>query len=95
MTDRPQDGPVPAGMDSHAPPAPASPRRAKLDEAALQQRLLLSIPEAAFLLRVGVRTVWRLMADPKSRFPTPRRIRGRTLLARDEVLEFMQEGAAR
>jgi len=38
----------------------------------------------------SVRTVWRLMADPKSGFPQPRRLRGRTLLARDEVLAFVR-----
>jgi len=80
------------GTDSQQSP-PASSRQ--FDEAALQRKLLLSVPESAFLLRVGVRTVWRLMADPKSGFPIPRRIRGRTLLPREAVLAFMQEGASR
>jgi hypothetical protein len=35
-----------------------------------------------------------MLADPRSGFPTPRRIRGRTLLVRDEVIAFMQEGGA-
>ena len=37
---------------------------------------------------VAARTVWRLMADPNSKFPKPRRARGRTLLVRDEVLAY-------
>ena len=74
--------------DSHAAPAPARP---SFDESALRQRAFWTVPETAFLMRVGVRTVWRLMADPKSKFPQPRRVRGRTLLARDEVLQFLQE----
>ncbi|MBK8980671.1 MAG: helix-turn-helix domain-containing protein [Planctomycetes bacterium] len=53
------------------------------------EHLLITVPEAASLLRVGKRTVWRLMADPESGFPSPRRIRGRTLLVRDEVLAFV------
>jgi excisionase family DNA binding protein len=51
--------------------------------------VLLSVPEAASLLHVGVRTVWRLMADPRSKFPKPRRLRGRTLLVREELLAFL------
>ena len=86
---------VPGGSDSHASGAPSSRKPALLDAVELQQRLWWTVPEAAFLLRVGVRTVWRLMADPKSRFPDARRVRGRTLLPRDEVLQFMQEGASR
>jgi hypothetical protein len=68
----------------------ASPKVAHFDEAALLQKVLLSVPETAFLMRVGARTVWRLMADPKSGFPAPRRVRGRTLLARDVVLAFFR-----
>lgn len=56
---------------------------------------LLTVAEAAFLLRVGARTVWRLMADPKSGFPKARRIRGRTFLMRDEVLAFRAHGGRR
>jgi hypothetical protein len=47
------------------------------------------------MCRVGVRTVWREVADPTSKFPRPRRIRGRTLFARDEVLAYLAEGAKR
>ena len=65
--------------------------RPTFDESSLRQRAFWTVPETAFLMRVGVRTVWRLMADPKSKFPQPRRVRGRTLLARDEVLRFLQE----
>jgi len=82
--------PVPAARDSHAPPAPSSRKPALLDAAELQQRLFWTVAETAFLLRVGVRTVWRLMADPQSKFPKARQVRGRTLLARDEVLRFMR-----
>ncbi len=57
--------------------------------------LLISIPEAASLLRVARRTVWRLMADPKAGFPKPRRLRGRTLLVRAELLEFLEVEATR
>jgi len=57
--------------------------------------VLISVPEAASLLRVGVRTVWRLMADPKAGFPKPRRLRGRTLLVRDELLAFLEVEATR
>ena len=55
----------------------------------------MTVPEVAFLFRVSVRSVWRLMADPKSKFPKPRRVRGRTLLARDEVLAFLTREATR
>jgi excisionase family DNA binding protein len=58
-------------------------------------KMLWTVPEVAFLLRVARRTVWRLMADPNSRFPSPRRIRGRTLLARDEVLAFLAKEGRR
>jgi hypothetical protein len=33
------------------------------------------------------------MADPRSGFPEPRRVRGRTLLAAEAVLEFMEASA--
>lgn len=84
-----------AGSDSHAPAKASSRKPALLDAAELQQKLFWTVAETAFLMRVSVRTVWRLMADPKSRFPDARRVRGRTLLARDEVLAFMAEGASR
>ena len=90
MTD---PGPVPpepaqaVAADNSQQDPPASSRQ--LNESELREKLLLSIPEAASLLRVGARTVWRLMADPKSGFPKPRRLRGRTLLVRDELLAFL------
>jgi predicted DNA-binding transcriptional regulator AlpA len=84
-----------AVTDSQHSSAPASPKVAPFDEAALLQRMFWSVPETAFLMRVGLRTVWRLMADPKSKFPKPRRVRGRTLLGAAEVLRFMAEGASR
>lgn len=81
--------------DSHPPNDISSGKTAQFCEADLQQKLLLTVPETAFLLRVGVRTVWRLMADPKSTFPKPHRIRGRTLFARDQVLAFLAKGGSR
>ena len=51
---------------------------------------LLTTDEAAAALRVHARTLMRLASDPKSHFPEPRRVRGRTLLARDEVLAYLQ-----
>lgn len=81
--------------DSQQPPATSRPIAALPGVAVDYQHPLLTVPEAAFLLRVGVRTVWRLMADPKSGFPKPRRIRGRTFLARDEVMAFLAHGGKR
>jgi hypothetical protein len=66
----------------------ASRKPALHDAGALMRQMLWSVPETAFMCRVAARTVWRLMADPKSKFPEARRARGRTLLARDEVLRF-------
>jgi excisionase family DNA binding protein len=64
--------------------------RPKFDEQELRERSLWTVPEAAFMCRVGARTVWRMLADPESRFPKPRRLRGRTLLSRDEVLAYLK-----
>jgi excisionase family DNA binding protein len=84
-----------ADTNSHATPAPSSHKVALPDEAALLARMFLTVQETAFLLRVSARSVWRLLADPRSGFPRPRRVRGRTVLERDEVLEFMRDRAAR
>ena len=86
-----------SALDHDSQPAASSASRkpALLDPAALMAKLLWSVGETAFMCGVGVRTVWRLMADPKSGFPTPRRVRGRTLLQRDGVLQFLKESAAR
>lgn len=83
------------GPASTSPAAAASHSSASSHDSELMARMLWTVPEAAFLLRVGVRTVWRLMADPNSCFPRPRRIRGRTLLARDEVLAFLTKEGRR
>ena len=93
MADHPALAMVAPAQDSHA--SPPKPRResAPLRDAELVAKLFWTVPEAAFMSRVGVRTVWRLMADPESGFPRPRRIGRRTLLARDEVLAFLAEGA--
>ena len=79
--------------DSHA--STQKPRRkpAPLHDADLLAKMLWSVPETAWMCRIGIRSVWRLMADPDSGFPRPRRIGRRTLLARDEVLAFLAEGA--
>src|SRR5262245_27024381 len=82
-------------VDSHASATIASQKPALPRDAELLQRVFWSVPETAFLMRVGVRTVWRLMADPKSKFPKAHRVRGRTLLARDEVLAYMAQEATR
>jgi len=85
----------PADADSH-PPANSSSRESALPrEVELLAKLFWTVPEAAFIARVGARTVWRLMADPDSGFPKARHVRGRTLLARDDVLAFLGKEAAR
>lgn len=81
-------------LDSLVRPPSASPGEAVSNESVLLARTLWSVPEAASFLRVSKRSLWRMIADPRSGFPTPRRIRGRTLLVRDEVIAFMQEGGA-
>jgi hypothetical protein len=83
------------GSDSQPTANSARRKPALLDAAAVMQRLMWSIRETALMSGLGVRTVWRLMADPDSGFPAPRRVRGRTLLQRDEVLQFLKKGAAR
>lgn len=82
-----RSAPLAPGADRHPSANTASGESRILGTA---ERLLISVPEAASLLRVATRTVWRLMADPKSGFPSPRRIRGRTLLVRAELLEFLE-----
>lgn len=86
---------VAAGTGSQAATAPSSDEAALLREVDLLQKLLLTVPETAFLCRVGARTVWRMLSDPNSGFPTPRRLGGRTLLARDDVLAFLKGDSAR
>jgi hypothetical protein len=95
MAEPPNVPDVPLAVDSDAPATKPSRIPPTLRESDLLQRMLWSVPETAFMCRVGVRTVWRMTSDPKSGFPEPRRMRGRTLFARDEVLAFLAEGAAR
>ncbi|MFO1053943.1 MAG: helix-turn-helix domain-containing protein [Planctomycetota bacterium] len=85
-------GPLATRSDSHLLANAARPEIALSDGV---ENLLVTVPEGASLLRVSVRTVWRLMADPASGFPKPRRIRGRTLLVRDELLAFLEVEAHR
>ncbi len=73
----------------------ANTARPEIDFLCAPGNLLITVPEAASLLRVSNRTVWRLMADPDSGFPEPRRLRGRTLLVRDELLAFLEVGVSR
>jgi predicted DNA-binding transcriptional regulator AlpA len=84
-----------AHTDSHVASPAASRIAAPFERSVLDSKIVWTVPEVAFMCRVGVRTVWRLMADPNSRFPSPRRIRGRTLLARDEVLAFLAKEGRR
>ena len=81
--------------DIHAAPAAATHKPVLFDRKELESRLFWSVPETAFMCSVSVRSVWRLMADPRSGFPVPKRLRGRTLLDAEEVLTFMQEDAAK
>jgi len=73
-------------VDSHRPGRASSP---EVGSPAAFEKLLLTVPEAASLLRLSTRSVWRLMADPEAGFPKRRRIGGRTLLVRDELLAFL------
>lgn len=79
----------PVGEDADRPSSPDT-ARPGIGIPSSPGNLLMTVPEGASLLRVGVRTVWRLMADPDSGFPEPRRIRGRTLLVRSELLAFLE-----
>jgi hypothetical protein len=73
----------------------ASPKLAEFDEAALLKKLFWTVPETAFIARVSLRTLWRELSNPKSRFPRARRIRRRTLFVRDEVLAFLAKETRR
>ena len=79
--------------DIHAAPPAASPKPALFDEKSLRAKMFWTIPEAGFMCRVSKRTIWRLMANPRSGFPEPLRVGRRTLLAAAAVLAYMQEGA--
>tara|TARA_R110002096_G_scaffold176759_1_gene353166 strand:- start:265 stop:519 length:255 start_codon:yes stop_codon:yes gene_type:complete len=78
--------------DIHGTAPTATHKPAPFDHDELATRLYWSVPESAFMCRLSVRTVWRLMADPRSGFPQPRKVRGRTLLAAEDVMAFMEEG---
>src|SRR5262245_53042866 len=70
--------------DSQESAVKPSRKPALLREEEVLRKLLWNVREVAFIARVGVRTVWRMVADPESGFPRPRRLRGRTLFVRDE-----------
>ena len=80
--------------DSHGPRQQPSPESAPSREAQLRAKLLWSVPETAFMTGVSARTVWRELSNPKSKFPRPRRLRGRTLLVAAEVVAFLLEAAS-
>lgn len=82
-------------MTSHPSAADASGSRRRFDETSLRAKMHWSVPEAAFMTGLGVRSVWRLMSDPRSRFPKPRRVLRRTLLVAAEVMEFMAGSTSR
>jgi excisionase family DNA binding protein len=86
---------VAPAVDSHGSATSPSGKPALLRDADLLEKMFWTAPEAASVIGVSTRTVWRLMADPESKFPKARRIRGRTLLSRDEVLAFMAKEATR
>jgi hypothetical protein len=79
--------------DVHAAGGSSSRKPALFDATSLLAKMFWTVPETAFMCRLSTRTVWRLMADPRSGFPEPRRVRGRTLLAAEAVLEFMEASA--
>jgi predicted DNA-binding transcriptional regulator AlpA len=76
--------------DIHAAPPAATHKPALFDHEELATRLFWTVPESAFMCRLSTRTVWRLMANPRSGFPEPRRVLGRTLLAAAGVMAFME-----
>jgi hypothetical protein len=90
MAELPAVAPQHTSAASHAAAQDPSRKPAPFAEATLLQRSLWTVPETAFMCRVGVRTVWRLMADPDSGFPAPRRVRGRTLLSREAVVAWLE-----
>ncbi len=93
MTHDPDLAPPARESDIHAPPTASTHKPAPFDRCELEEKRFWSVPETAFMVGVSKRSVWRLMADPDSGFPEPRRLRGRTLLVASEVLAFV-EGAA-
>ena len=50
----------------------------------------LSILEAAARMGVSKRTVYRLLDDPDSGFPRPRKIRRRTVIMEDDLEEWLR-----
>ena len=93
MADEHANAELAVATDSHAPPAKPSRKPAPLREADLLQKLFWTVPETAFICRVSLRSVWRELSNPDSKFPRARRKLGRTLLSRDEVLAHMAEAA--
>ena len=67
----------------------------RFEATALYAKPHWSVAEATFMVGVSVRTLWRLMSDPRSGFPKPRRIGRRTLLVGAEVMKFVADSTAR
>ncbi len=86
---------VATATDSPSPASKPRPKIALPTEAELLAKLFWNVGEVAFIARVSARSVWRMVADPKSGFPKPRRLGGRTLFPRDAVLAFLGKGASR
>jgi len=80
---------------SHDDVPEASGTSGRFNAAALEAKPHWSVAESAFWCGFSVRTVWRLMSDPRSGFPKPRRVGRRTLLAAAEVMRFMAADTSR
>lgn len=82
-------------MNSQGSAATASTPAARFDACSLRAKIHWSVAEAAFMVGLGERSVWRLLADPRSGFPKARRIGRRTLLSAAEVMAFAERTAKR
>lgn len=80
-------------MTSHDAAGTARESSTTFDGIALRAKLNWSVAEVAFMVGLGERSVWRLLADPRSGFPKARRIGRRTLLSAAEVMAFVERTA--
>lgn len=76
-------------VDSHAPAQDPSRIPAQPREADLLDRMFWTTRETAFIARVSVRSLWRELSNPRSRFPRPHRVGARNLFSRDAVLAHL------
>lgn len=88
-------GQAATGTDSTPAATKPRPKIALPTESELLARLFWNVGEVAFIARVSARSVWRMVADPESGFPKPRRLGGRTLFPRDAVLAYLAKGGSR